>query len=101
SLKARRGYLRTLPMRAEGLLTARDTLTQCMQDNSFEFTTRIDVSAMKSGGHAGLAMFENSPSGLEIVQTGNDRRLFYFHDGTRIAGPTMTERMIELRVRVD
>lgn len=101
SLTVRRGYLRILPMHADGLLTARNTLTQCMQDNAFEFTTRIDVSAMKSGVHTGLAMFDISPSGLEIVQTGNDRRLFYFYDGTRMASTTVAQSMVELRVRID
>ena len=57
-------------MQADGLLSARNTLTQCMQDNAFEFTVRIDLTRMKAGVHAGLAMFEKSASGLEIVQNG-------------------------------
>ena len=70
SLAARPGYLRLIPMPADGLLSARNTLTQSMQDNSFEFTVRVDLTAMKPGVHAGLAMFEQSASGLEIVQSG-------------------------------
>ena len=69
-------------MQAEGLLDARNTLTQSMQDNAFEFTVRIDLTQMKPGIHAGLAMFELAASGLEIVQSGSERRLSFFrqHD---------------------
>ena len=68
SLTARPGYLRLQPMNAADLLSARNTLTQCMQDNSFEFTARVDLAAMKNGARTGLAMFEKSAGGLEIVQ---------------------------------
>jgi beta-xylosidase len=100
SLNARRGYMRLIPMRAEDLLDARNTLTQCMQDNSFELTARVDLAGMRSGDHAGLAMFEKLSSGLEVVQTGGERRLNYFHvqDGT--AGPVLTGNTLELRVQV-
>jgi beta-xylosidase len=101
SLSKRPGYLRLLPMRADGLLTARNTLTQCMQDNSFQFTARVDVSALKKGAHAGLAMFDNAPSGLEIVDDGAERRLDYFHGDTRTAGPLIGPAVLQLRVRVD
>lgn len=101
SLTARPGYLRLVPMQASGLLSARDTLTQCMQDNAFEFTARVDLSGMKNGVHAGLAMFEQSASGLEIVQSGSERRLAYFHLRDRAEGPVIAQRVVELRVRVD
>ena len=100
SLGAHRGYLRLIPMPADGLLAARNTLTQCMQDNSFEFTVRIDLSGMKPGAHAGLAMFEQSASGLEIVQTGDARRLNFFHLSEHVAGPALSEAVIQLRVSV-
>jgi beta-xylosidase len=101
SLTARRGYLRLIPMRAEDLLDARNTLTQCMQDNSFEFTARVDLAGMRSGDHAGLAMFEKLPSGLEVVQAGSERRLDYFHFKDRVPGPALTGTVLELRVQVD
>jgi beta-xylosidase len=100
SLSARRGYLRLVPMRAEDLLGARNTLTQCMQDNSFEFTARVDLAGMRSGDHAGLAMFEKLASGLEVVQAGSERRLNYFHVQDRTAGPALTGNALELRVQV-
>ena len=100
SLAARPGYLRLIPMPADGLLSARNTLTQCMQDNSFEFTVRVDLNAMKAGVHAGLAMFEESASGLEIVQSGDARRLDFFHLSEHVSGPALTQTVIQLRVRV-
>lgn len=101
SLAARPGYLRLLPMPAASLLSARNTLTQCMQDNSFEFTVRLDITAMNDGVHAGLAMFENSASGLEVVQTGSERQLRFFHLQDSTAGPILTQPFLELRVHVE
>ena len=100
SLAARPGYLRLIPMPADGLLSARNTLTQCMQDNSFAFTVRVDLNAMKAGVHAGLAMFEESASGLEIVQSDGARRLDFFHLSEHVSGPALTQTVIQLRVRV-
>ncbi|MGA8780262.1 MAG: xylan 1,4-beta-xylosidase, partial [Terracidiphilus sp.] len=101
SLSARPGYLRLIPMEADGLLAARNTLTQCMQDNSFEFTVRLDLTKIRRGVHTGLAMFEKSASGLEIVQTGGERRLEFFHLPDRIPGPVLSQSVVQLRVRVD
>ncbi len=103
SLTARPGFLRLTPMQADGdgLLSARNTLTQCMQDNAFEFTVRIDLAGMKSGVHSGLAMFEKDASGLEVAQTGNVRRLYFFHLPDRLAGPTLMQETLQLRVHVD
>jgi beta-xylosidase len=101
SLSARQGFLRLIPMEADALLDARNTLTQCMQDNSFEFTVKIDVSQIRPGVHTGLAMFEKDPSGLEVVQSGNERRLDFFHLADRVEGPLLSQPVIQLRVRVD
>jgi len=101
SLDTRPGYLRLIPMQAADLLSARNTLTQCMQDNSFEFTVRLDLSQSKSGVHTGLAMFEKSASGLEIVQTGTKRHLDFFHLPDRVEGPAISQDVIQLRVQVE
>ena len=101
SLSARPGYLRLIPMQADSLLDARDTITQCMQDNSFAFTVRLDLSATKSGVHTGLAMFEKTASGLEIVQSGSERRLNFFHLQDHTAGPVLSQSVVQLRVVVD
>ncbi|HEX4036688.1 MAG TPA: glycoside hydrolase 43 family protein [Acidobacteriaceae bacterium] len=104
SLTARPGYLRLIPMHADDLLGARNTLTQSMQDDSFQFTVRVDLSGMKDGDHAGLAMFEKDASGLEIVASGGERRLSYFHladsHGPDPAGTTIRAGAVELRIDV-
>lgn len=101
SLTARPGFLRLTPAPAADLLSARNTLTQSMQDNAFEFTARIDVSSMTDGARTGLTMFEKNASGLEVVQSGSERRLNFFHLAERTVGPVVTEKMLQLRVRVD
>jgi len=101
SLTARPGYLRLIPTEAQGLLTARNTLTQSMQDNSFEFTVRMDLTGMRAGDHTGLAMFEKAASGLEIVQTGSKRQLSYFHLPDGVRGPIIKQKILQLRVRVE
>jgi beta-xylosidase len=101
SLSARSGFLRLIPMHAEDLLTARNTLTQNMQDDAFEFTVRFDLSDMKQGVHAGIAMFEKSPGGIEVVQEGRDRHLNYFHLPDQVSGPLVSANTLELRLRVD
>ncbi|MGA2499859.1 MAG: glycoside hydrolase 43 family protein [Terracidiphilus sp.] len=101
SLSTRPGYLRLVPAQADGLFSARNTLTQCMQDNAFEFTIAMDLTEMRSGVHAGLAMFEQFASGLEIVQQGRERRLSYFHLQDHVAGPVLSQVAVQLRVRVD
>lgn len=104
SLSTRPGYLELIPMEASDLLDARDTLTQTMQDDSFEFTVRVDLSGMREGVHAGLAMFEKDASGLEIVEDGGERRLRYFHlpDAARDrgAGRAVSSEVLELRADV-
>ncbi len=101
SLSVRPGYLRLIPMQADGILSARDTLTECMQDNAFEFTVRLDLTKMNQGVHAGLAMFEQSASGLEVAQSGSDRRLSFFHLSDRVAGPLVAQNIVELRVNIN
>jgi hypothetical protein len=83
-----------------------------MQDNAFDFTTRIDISAFKPGTHTGLAMFEVNASGLEITVEGNKRRLTYFHlgryqgtgdglPGLELPGPEVTQPTLQLRVHIE
>jgi beta-xylosidase len=101
SLRAHPGFLRLIPTRADSLLAARNTLTESMQDNAFTFTSRLDVSNIRDGTHTGLAMFEQSPSGVEVAQSGNRHQLAYFHLDQRIPGPVFSESIILLRIQVD
>jgi hypothetical protein len=73
-----------------------------MQDESFEFTSRLDISGMKDGDHAGLAMFEQAASGLQIVQLGDVRSLSFFHQHDVVDGPAqLTGTVVLLRVHVE
>ena len=88
-------------MQAQDLTTARNTLTQPMQDQSLEFTAHLDVRGMKDGVHSGLAMFERSASGLMIVEENGRRRLSFFQKDGVQEGPLLIGGSIELRVRVE
>ena len=101
SLTARPGYLRLIPSGAKDLLSARNTLTQCMQDDSFQFTARVDLSGMKNGVHTGLAMFERMAGGLEVVQENNERRILFFHAQDRTSSLTLSKNVLQLRIRVE
>jgi beta-xylosidase len=101
TLAERPGFLRLRPMQAENLMMARNTLTQVMQSNSLEFTTRLDISGMKNGGHAGLAMFDGAASGLMIAQDNGQRTLSFFQRNNVEAGPSLTGSSLELRVHVE
>lgn len=80
-----------------------------MQDNVFDFTARIDTSDIALGTHTGLAMFEASASGLEIIQSDTTRQLQYFHltgptsnpTPNTIPGPALIQPTIQLRVHIE
>lgn len=73
-----------------------------MQDESFEFTSRLDVSGMKDGDHGGIAMFEQAASGVEVVQAGGVRSLGFFHARDSVAAPTqLAGGIVLLRVHVE
>lgn len=101
TLSAHPGFLRLIPMPAENLLDARNTLTQTMQDNAFELTARMDLAGMKNGCHAGLTMFEEDASGIEVVQSGAERQLSFFHLPEREPGAVIAHTILQLRVIVD
>ena len=72
-----------------------------MQDNAFEFTVRLDLSGMKAGVHTGLAMFDESASGLEVVRNGTQSQLNFFHLPERRSRTGSRSAEIQLRVHVD
>ena len=100
SLTKRVGYLRLYPTKATGLLDARNTLTQQMQDESLELTARLELEGMRDGVHAGIAMLEKGASGLEVVQDGGKRGLKVFHGSDLGNGPAVTGKDVVLRLRV-
>jgi beta-xylosidase len=102
TLTERRGFLRLKPQFAADIFSARNTLTEMMQDEAFVFTTRVDLAGMKDGGHVGLAMFEQAASGVEVVQAGALRSLEFFHGSDKADGPArLAGTVVLLRVQVD
>jgi beta-xylosidase len=90
SLSERRGFLRLYPAHADGLLTARNTLTESMQDESLQVTTRVDIRHMADGDRVGLSAFERGLSAIGVAQDGGKRTLFFSLAGTDTAGPSIT-----------
>jgi beta-xylosidase len=101
SLTARPGFMRLIAMPASDLLHARNTLTEMMQDPSFDLTARIDTKRMSTGQQAGVAMFSNRPSGIRVVDMAGNRRLVFFAQASETAGPALTKNLIQLRVHVE
>jgi beta-xylosidase len=101
SLTARPGFLRLIPGEAESFLKARNSLTRQMQDNSLEFTVRMETAHMKESVHAGLAMLEENPSGLEVVQSAGLHQIAFFHGKTEgVDGPELHVDSVQLRVTI-
>lgn len=101
SLSARPGFMRLTAMPAPDLLHARNTLTEMMQDPTFDFIARIDTKNMSSGQQAGIAMFSDRPSGLRVTDPAGKRRLVFFAQSGETPGPTFTKNFIQLRVHID
>jgi beta-xylosidase len=99
SLKERPGFLRLKASFASDLIHARNTLTQQMQYQDFDLTTRIDVSAMKDGQRAGLTMFGVHPSWIGIVQTNGAKHLVYANNGGESEFGKLTEDTVLVDTR--
>jgi hypothetical protein len=57
---------------------------------------------MQDGDHAGLAMFEQAASGVEVVQAGDVRSLRFFHTHDEVAGAApLAAGVVLLRVQVE
>ena len=88
SVRERKGFLRLHALPAADLFHADNTVTQQMQSESLVFTARVDFRGQRMGTHAGLTMFEQKASGIEVTPGADvPHRLFYFHrerakDGT-------------------
>lgn len=115
SLTARPGFLRLTATPAESIFAARNTLTQQMQNRAFDYTVRLDLNRLASDTHAGLAIFEQKPSGIEITTDAHGvASLRYFHramakDGTlsdltpadQPTQPLNGTKVLQLRVHID
>jgi beta-xylosidase len=100
SLAERPGYMRLYPMRAADLLHARNTLTECMQSPSMEFTARLDLGHMGDGDRTGLSMFDKDQSYIAIQQDHGVREILFSLKHRDTVGPILRSPIIEVRVRV-
>ncbi len=79
SLSARKGYLRLQSLPAESFWFARNSLTQrAIGPESFA-TTEVDISKLKAGDIAGLALLNLPYAWLGVVQT-NDKTILRLFD---------------------
>src|SRR6185312_10101873 len=62
---------------------------------------RMDASHLQNGVHAGLAMLQKTPNGLQIVEEAGKRKLQFFADNESSSGPELKANAIELRVHVN
>jgi beta-xylosidase len=91
SLTERRGYLRLKSLPADNLSVARNTLTQKLWDEAGIVDTRLDLSGMADGQHAGLAFMTGNRFGwLGVVRENGALRLDWNGgQGQTIAGSTI------------
>jgi hypothetical protein len=72
-----------------------------MQDESLEFTVRIDLQHLTNGGRAGISVFDKSASYIGVGQFHDDKSLVVSVHGVETAGPAFKGKTIQLRARVN
>ena len=72
-----------------------------MQYRDFDLVTKIDVSAMKDGQRAGLAMFGVHPSWIGIVQANETKLIVYANNRGESEFGTLTGDTVLLRMHVE
>lgn len=106
SLTARAGYLRLTTSRVDqDFLHARNTLTQRTFGPTSTAYTRLDISAMRSGDIAGLALLQKHYGYVGVKQQGNKRSVIMVNaEGETIdelAGVTLHQDEIYFKVSTD
>lgn len=56
---------------------------------------------MCGGTHAGLAMFEQPASGIEVVQAEAEQRIEFFAPYSNTDGPLISQMTVQLRVHIE
>ena len=75
SLTERKGFLRLHTAFSQDLLHARNTLTECLQDESAEITVRLDLENLAPGDRVGLSLLDFRRSYVAVVQANGARQL--------------------------
>jgi beta-xylosidase len=100
SLKERAGFLRLKSGSAKDLLSARNTLTQQMEHESFDLTTRMELAGMKDGDRTGLAMFGIRASSIGVVQQGEKREIVFTDSSGEIPVVAISAADVQFRMHV-
>ncbi|HEU5340774.1 glycoside hydrolase 43 family protein [Edaphobacter sp.] len=100
SLTERRGFLRLDTMFAPDLFHARNTLTESMQGNAFDFTARMETGHMRDGDRAGVSMFDKGLDYVAVVRRGTARVLVFSDHGSSQEIASVGPGAIELRAHV-
>lgn len=91
SLRKRAGFLRLEALPAPDLLHARNTLTECPQDESYEVTTSLDASRLAEGDRAGLSLFDRSTSYIAVARVGDHASIVMSSLGKDVASAAVGE----------
>ncbi len=97
SLTDRPGFLRLHMAYAADLLHARNTITECLQDEAAEITVRLDLEHLAPGDRTGLSIFDVSKSYVAVVEGDTSRKLVFSMKDADTAGPEVTARFVQLR----
>jgi beta-xylosidase len=100
SLTERPGFLRLHTAYSPDLLHARNTITECLQDESAEVTVRLDPQHLTAGDRTGLSLFDVGQSFVALVQEAGGRKLIFSNKNTETVGPEVTSRFVQLRGQV-
>ena len=102
SLAARKGYLRLHTLPADGLLAARNTLTQRAIGPRSTPTVVLDASGLKPGDTAGLALFTRPYAWIGVsVDAEGPALTFVTEEGGRVARIPLTTGRVWLRAACD
>ena len=100
SLSARPGFLRLEATQAGDFVAARNTLTQVLHGPATRITARVEISGMRDGQRAGLAILQVQPNWIGVVQTAGKRHITWSSAGAQVAGPVIEGDSLELRVNI-
>jgi beta-xylosidase len=97
SLGERPGFLRLHTAYSVDLLHARNTITECLQDEAAEITVLVDLEHLAAGDRAGLSIFDVSESYVAVVESGTGRKLVFSNKDNKTAGPDVMTQFVQWR----
>lgn len=101
SLNERRGWLTLTALPSPTLRQSRNMLTQKTVGFESEATTRLDVSGLRDGDHAGLLCMGKRFMGVGVCREQGRTSFYLEQDGERTTLATCRQKVVCLRVSVD